>query len=577
MIATILKSTSTFHAVRYNEGKVEKGSASLLEIKNFGKYSTLGYDNPEQLVEYLKEYSSRNSRIKEPQFHLAISCKGNEYTPQQLLDFAHAYLDQMGYGDPDQPLLIYEHHDTDNTHLHIITSRVNPQGKKIKDSNERRRSQKVIEKLMKTDLKANAQRDIKVALKFDFRSVNQFRSVMQAMGYECFGKGEKLFVKKGGMIQCDVDKAMIERLAENNQVSHTNDVAQYAKWRSIFSRYRETNSSREGFERDLKKKFGISLICFGPKDSPYGYVAIDFANNKVIDGGRIMPITSLFDFRSREEHLKSINDFIDNIFEKNPRITTLQLNKQLSKLGAYIKKDQLVFGSHKEPLEDYFVSRLSANNKIAWRNGFEPQSNEERILLSKLTGWDYPDYLTIKTHPDGRYFCKDFNELNDILNISDSDDRLDAFENANFRLISANDTVYAYRPDTQSMTDLKKAGFDPDLVDSFTNDYNNRHNINNNNRKINPPVNQRKSGRGQGGPNRSGGGKKQSSSKSQSNSGANINQQDKQQNKNKKNGSMTSGGGKGAHVHVRGDNREWEVGKKGHDQDNMENNSGLSM
>jgi hypothetical protein len=36
MIATILKSSSTFSAVNYNERKVSKGTAELVEIANFG-------------------------------------------------------------------------------------------------------------------------------------------------------------------------------------------------------------------------------------------------------------------------------------------------------------------------------------------------------------------------------------------------------------------------------------------------------------------------------------------------------------------------------------------------------------
>jgi hypothetical protein len=36
MIATILPSSSTFHAVEYNERKVAKVHAQLLEMSNFG-------------------------------------------------------------------------------------------------------------------------------------------------------------------------------------------------------------------------------------------------------------------------------------------------------------------------------------------------------------------------------------------------------------------------------------------------------------------------------------------------------------------------------------------------------------
>ena len=126
MIATILPGSADFHAVGYNEHKVYKGVATLLEMQNFGGLDASEHPTAKQLVQFLQFYSSQNSRIQKPQFHVAISCKGHEMSEQQLLDFAHQYLQEMGYAEPGQPWLIYAHHDTDNTHLHIVTSRVAP-------------------------------------------------------------------------------------------------------------------------------------------------------------------------------------------------------------------------------------------------------------------------------------------------------------------------------------------------------------------------------------------------------------------------------------------------------------------
>ena len=53
---------------------------------------------------------------------------------------AHMYLKEMGYADDGQPLLAYAHHDTDNNHIHIKTSRIAPYGHKIKHNFEKRRS-----------------------------------------------------------------------------------------------------------------------------------------------------------------------------------------------------------------------------------------------------------------------------------------------------------------------------------------------------------------------------------------------------------------------------------------------------
>ena len=116
MIATILPSSTTFHAVDYrsssarllpkgrkNERKVSEGVAELLEMKGFDLIDQ-NY-TPEELKQAFIDYTYQyNDRIQKPQFHLAISCRGNEYTHEQLLEIAHKYLDEMGYGDPNPAL-----------------------------------------------------------------------------------------------------------------------------------------------------------------------------------------------------------------------------------------------------------------------------------------------------------------------------------------------------------------------------------------------------------------------------------------------------------------------------------------
>ena len=101
MIATILPGSADFHAVGYNEHKVSKGLARLIEMRNFGTIGLAGKPTTEELTGYLKKYSSANSRIRKPQFHVAVSCKGREMTESELLDFAHRYLkDSRGSSTP---------------------------------------------------------------------------------------------------------------------------------------------------------------------------------------------------------------------------------------------------------------------------------------------------------------------------------------------------------------------------------------------------------------------------------------------------------------------------------------------
>lgn len=56
MIATILPSSTTFHAVDYNERKVSEGVAELLEMKNFGSIGKIDPQNREWEVGHNTRY-----------------------------------------------------------------------------------------------------------------------------------------------------------------------------------------------------------------------------------------------------------------------------------------------------------------------------------------------------------------------------------------------------------------------------------------------------------------------------------------------------------------------------------------
>lgn len=263
MIATILPGSTNFHAVGYNEHKVSKGVARLIEIQNFGSLGTFHKPTPSELVGYLQKYSSQNSRIRKPQFHVAISCKGHEMSEDELLDFAHQYLKETGYGESGQPLLVYSHYDTENTHLHIITSRVAPDGRKIQHSHERRRSQEVIDRILGNDRKKKTEDDIDAAKQYTFSSFAQFKAIMVSMGYEVYQKDENVFIKHGGKVQKEIPFSEIESLFKSGYRERT----RCRQLRSILKKYRDVSSNREELQKELKTKFGIDIVFFGKKDA----------------------------------------------------------------------------------------------------------------------------------------------------------------------------------------------------------------------------------------------------------------------------------------------------------------------
>ena len=330
MIATILPSSTTFHAVDYNERKVSEGVAELLEMKNFDFIGQLQSYTPEQLKQFLTDYSQRNAYIKSPQFHLAISCRGDEYTHEQLLDIAHQYLKEMGYGEDGQPVLIYAHHDTDNNHLHIVTSRVAPDGHKINDHHERVRSQEVISRIMGESQKQRASDSIKKALEYHFSSVKQFQAVLESMGYQCYERDSQLCIKRDGCVIERLNLSDISSKCQNTAI----DEKRQRQLRAILLKYRDMSADKEELKAIMKQKFGIDLIFHGSKDKPYGYTIIDHQNKTVLKGGEVLKLKELLQFHSKEERLHRMDEFIDAMLEDNPDLTTRELNRMLRTLKA---------------------------------------------------------------------------------------------------------------------------------------------------------------------------------------------------------------------------------------------------
>lgn len=83
-----IKAFSSFYAVDYNENKQEAGQAEKTHRQNFSGISENESITKQEIKKYFEEYSSRNSRIKNPQFHAILSCKGNEHSFTELKDYA---------------------------------------------------------------------------------------------------------------------------------------------------------------------------------------------------------------------------------------------------------------------------------------------------------------------------------------------------------------------------------------------------------------------------------------------------------------------------------------------------------
>jgi hypothetical protein len=378
MIATILVSSPTFHAVEYNQQKVSQGKAELLEMTNFDML-TLGNDDPAKyLRRYLMAYSSRNQHIRNAQFHVAISCKGNEYSFPELVEIAHEYLRKMGYDNEGQPLLIYGHHDTDNNHIHIITSRVAPDGHKIDHNHERRRSLHIINAIINQREGLNVSADVAEALTYHFESVGQFKAILESEGYECYEDNDMLKVKKGGSV---IDEVKFD-VIEGKKSAADKETARRKRIRAFLLKYRDHCADKDELTAQMHRYFGISLVFVGRTDSPYGYFIVDHKEKTVYKGSSVLSLKQLLQFRSAEERFADIDSMVKSLIEAHPGLTTKELNKTLHRqFGTKLTKNGIQWGKETHQLADEIMVQLEHNDKLAWLQSFGPSSETECSIL----------------------------------------------------------------------------------------------------------------------------------------------------------------------------------------------------
>jgi hypothetical protein len=311
MIVKILSSSASFDGVNYNTDKIDNGKGELMLVKNFGALQGLMNLRPEDYKNYLKMVSATNKAVKKPQFHVAISAEGRSHDKHQLTDIATKWLESMGYGE--RPYLIVFHKDTANNHIHIVTTRINKQGKKIDHNFEKKRAVHNLNKILGVDEKHNAQQDVAKALSYNFSTKAQFMLILECQGYKLTEKDGKLNIIKFGKVQGEISITAIgEQLKDV-----VRDASRIKHLTALLHKYAPQYDAL-GLGEYLKQKHGIVLL-FHAKDGkqPYGYTIIDHAGKAVYKGGEIMPLSKLFELNAgaTSKPKKETSPYREPIFE----------------------------------------------------------------------------------------------------------------------------------------------------------------------------------------------------------------------------------------------------------------------
>ena len=145
MIAKISATENLGGALGYNFKKVEKGEANILLAAELYQ-SKEGRYTMEDVLADMEALIPKNCRTKKTVFHCSLNPHPDEkLSDEQLTQIAKEYMEALGYGK--QPYIVFKHNDIAREHIHIVSLRVDGEGKKINDRFEKRRSKQITDTL----------------------------------------------------------------------------------------------------------------------------------------------------------------------------------------------------------------------------------------------------------------------------------------------------------------------------------------------------------------------------------------------------------------------------------------------
>ncbi|MDE6409208.1 MAG: relaxase/mobilization nuclease domain-containing protein [Muribaculaceae bacterium] len=404
-----------FPGAKYNEDKVAAGVAELMLMANVSErlrqtvetMHRFGLDAAAEVERYLKERSKTygNTSTDRFQFHVSASVEGRTMTPKELTDFACELMKGMGY--EKQPYFVYAHHDTDNNHVHILSTRIQPNGYAISDHQDIRRLNACANRILSSDINS----DIERIFNYDYETEGQFSNIVRSFAFKMEKSLDVYRLLKNGGDAGDIPVGDIFNHINKNSQKRKDRTTQL---RAIIKKYKaeiadgkyqslnslevskskkkmptrpKTNPdikkildknrkplSKERQEQlqqlifTLKKSFGLDIYFQKDKNGQIrGYGVVDHAGKIAFDGSKVMKLSELIDFSPKQERKSSPIDAYRDMF-----------NVEIGNDGRkdYVRIRMKAGGTYQKPI---------TLRQAAWYNGVKPEVKEDVALTIAST------------------------------------------------------------------------------------------------------------------------------------------------------------------------------------------------
>lgn len=297
MIAKITKGNNIDKLIRYHENKIREGVAEFLGSHNMSS------ENPAIFKSVLNELV-KESNVEDFTFQASINLPpGETISNDKFKIIAHQYMSKMGFGN--QPYFIYKHNDQEHSHIHIITVRVDDNGKSIGSFYDFLESQKIT-------------RDLEI--KHNLKEVSSIKNKEDRVGEEAIAQA--------------LDRG------RNGMKAYISDVTNQIKNKAIYTSIDELKEILSLKGVSLKVTNNNKGVVFGLTDDPnkhiiqrseiYHSMSDDFLNKKITKNkARVTVVLN----NSKDRLKKSVQ----NVLERHYCIRHEDFEKELQRVGMNIK------------------------------------------------------------------------------------------------------------------------------------------------------------------------------------------------------------------------------------------------
>lgn len=132
MVAKITMPRTIQAALNYNEQKTKKDKAVCLHAANY--LADAKQMNFYQKLNAFERLNSLNERATTKTLHVSLNFDPSEKLPdKKLISIAEMYMHRIGFGA--QPFLVYKHEDAGHPHIHIVSTTIQADGRRINTHN----------------------------------------------------------------------------------------------------------------------------------------------------------------------------------------------------------------------------------------------------------------------------------------------------------------------------------------------------------------------------------------------------------------------------------------------------------